>query len=70
MAKESDSSLMFFLAESGDVEWLYKAGAPDLTTEQAMVIVHARGMNKIAAAFESLALAVDSLAAKIGTPQE
>ncbi len=70
MTTEKDSSVTFVIGESGDVEWIYEKGQPDLTTEQAMVIAHARGLFKVASAIENLALAVDALAEKLPHPGE
>lgn len=65
MTKQTDRPVTFFIGENQDVEWLYREGNPDLTVEQAMVIVHARGLHKIAAAIENLALAIDAVAEKL-----
>ncbi len=67
MTEKSDTSLTFFLGESGDVEWIYEVGIPDINTEQAMVIVQARGMSKLAAAFDRLAFAVETLGEKLNS---
>ena len=70
MTTEADSSVTFVIGESGDVEWFFETGRPDLTTEQAMVIVHARGLFKVASAIENLALALDTRAERLSHPDD
>lgn len=69
MTRETDSTLAFVLGKnSGDVEWLYETA--EIATEQAMAIVHARGLHKVATAIEHLDLAVDALAEKMPHPDD
>lgn len=67
MASETSSTLVFGLSkDSGDVEWFYETA--EITTEQAMVIAHARGLHRVASAIENLANAVYALADKMPDP--
>jgi hypothetical protein len=68
MTKQSDTTLTFALGENGDVEWYFETA--ELTTEQAMVIAHARGLAKVASAIENLASAVGAIADKMRHPDD
>nr|WP_294529265.1 hypothetical protein [uncultured Rhodopila sp.] len=68
MTKQGGKTLTFAIGESGDVEWLYDS--VELTTEEAMVIVYARGFAKIASAIENLASAVGCIADKMQHPDD
>lgn len=70
MVAKSDTDITFLIGQNGDVEWFWKPERPDLTTEQAMVIAHVKGMRNIASAIENLAAAVEKLADRMPNPDE